>query len=87
MGTIKRFRLNSLSADELKQKEMDAIRGGYSDSDCGCGCIYQDSNGSNIYDNGNANKDYGYSSSYNSIVYTSDGWNHPETPTGTTGRF
>lgn len=36
---LKRFRLNALSAETLRQKEMNAIVGGNS---CGCGCAYED---------------------------------------------
>ncbi len=34
---IKRFKLSDLSANEIRQKEMNAIIGG---SYCGCGCQY-----------------------------------------------
>lgn len=57
---FKRFKLNALSAEGLRQKEMNAIVGG-SDS-CRCSCYYQYSGGSISSDNMNANYNYGYNS-------------------------
>lgn len=59
---IKRFKLNVLSAEKLRQKEMNAIVGGRA---CGCSCYYANSGGSSSTDNMNANYavgDYGINS-------------------------
>lgn len=56
---LKRFRLNALSAETLRQKEMNAIVGGNS---CGCGCAYEDRGGSSFANNMNANYKNGYTS-------------------------
>jgi len=55
---IKRFKLNDLSANELRQKEMNAIIGGA--NSCGCSCAYADSSGSSTSDNMQANYNFGY---------------------------
>lgn len=49
---IKRFKLNALSAEGLRQKEMDAIVGGQT---CGCSCYYANTGGSSSYCNSGAN--------------------------------
>lgn len=54
---IKRFKLNALSAEGLRQKEMNAIIGGNS---CACGCAYYGNGGSSTSDNAGANYNYGY---------------------------
>ena len=59
---IKRFKLNALSAEGLRQKEMNALVGG---NKCSCGCAYSEVGGSSTSDNMNANYGYGYQS-YNS---------------------
>jgi len=72
---IKRFKLNDLSANELRQKEMNAIIGGR--NVCGCSCAYADSGGSNTSDNLHANYNYSYVSD-NACNFTEtdgyDGW-------------
>ncbi len=50
---IKRFKLNDLSANELRQKEMNAIIGGTDKCSCGCGFYHQ--GGSSMSDNMQAN--------------------------------
>ena len=57
---IKRFKLNELSANELRKKEMNAIIGGK--RPCGCSCAYAGVGGSNTSDNMQANYNYDYSS-------------------------
>ena len=58
---IKRFKLNALSAEGLRQKEMNALLGGKA---CSCSCYYANSGGSQREDNMNANYAYGYTSVY-----------------------
>lgn len=54
---FKRFKLNALSAEQLRQKEMNAIVGGY--RACSCSCYYADKGGSSSSDNKNANYNLG----------------------------
>lgn len=49
---IKRFKLNALSAEGLRQKEMNAIVGGQT---CGCSCYYANAGGSSANCNSGAN--------------------------------
>ena len=49
---IKRFKLNALSAEGLRQKEMNSIVGGKS---CGCSCYYANTGGSSSNCNSGAN--------------------------------
>lgn len=56
---IKRFKLNALSAEGLRQKEMNAIIGGNS---CSCSCYWAGKGGSSINDNNMANHKYNYAS-------------------------
>lgn len=58
---IKRFKLNALSAESLRQKEMNAIVGGNS---CGCSCAYADRGGSSTSANRDANYAYDTTSTY-----------------------
>ena len=53
---IRRFKLNTLSAETLQMKEMNVIIGG-ADS-CGCACAYEGMGGSSFSDNTNANYKY-----------------------------
>lgn len=57
---VKRFKLNALSKESLRQKEMSAIVGGTS---CTCSCYYAESSGSPSGTNSYANYGYGYHSS------------------------
>ncbi|WP_082231322.1 TIGR04149 family rSAM-modified RiPP [Segatella buccae] len=66
---IKRFKLNALSAEGLRQKEMNAIIGGNS---CGCSCAYANSGGSSTSANMSANYGYDTSSSYGCNQVTKD---------------
>lgn len=70
---FKRFKLNALSAEGLRQKEMDAIVGG---NTCRCGCAYSENGGSPAHDNANANYGYGYQSynSCNIVVIVNGEW-------------
>lgn len=58
---IKRFKLNALSAEGLRQKEMNAIIGG---NTCGCACAYEGSGGATSSANMNANNKLNIESSY-----------------------
>ena len=57
---IKRFKLNDLSANEIRQKEMNAIIGGK--DKCSCGCGFYQQGGSSMSDNMQAN--------YNADLYS-----------------
>ena len=50
---IKRFKLNALSAEGLRQKEMNAIMGGT--RMCSCSCYWANQGGSSSDDNKSAN--------------------------------
>lgn len=63
---IKRLKLNALSAEGLRQKEMNAIIGG---DTCGCGCLFAGQpEGSSTKDNQSANFQKGYFSEYNYYI-------------------
>lgn len=53
MKELKRLKLTKLSLEDLAEKQMDALRGGYN---CGCGCHYAFDEGSSKADNYNANR-------------------------------
>ena len=76
---IKRFKLNALSAEGLRQKEMNAIIGG---DTCGCGCLFEGQpGGSATSTNKNANFQKGYFSEYNYYVCDDDGeWRFENPP-------
>lgn len=65
---IKRFKLNALSAEGLRQKEMNAIVGG---NTCGCSCAYEGQGGSSTNANMQANYGISITSTYgcNQITY------------------
>ena len=65
---IKLFKLNALSAEGLRQKEMNAIVGGNS---CGCSCAYEGQGGSSTSANMYANYDINIQSPYgcNQVTY------------------
>lgn len=66
---IKRFKLNALSKESLRQKEMSAIVGGNS---CGCSCAYANQGGSSTSSNNEANYSYDTTSSYGCNQVTKD---------------
>lgn len=66
---IKRFKLNALSAEGLRQKEMNAIVGAKS---CSCSCYWADRGGSSINDNNMANYKHGYESKHGCNQFTYD---------------
>lgn len=70
MKTLSRLKLNQLNAEELEQRQMNALRGGYR---CGCGCNYVDLQGSSINDNYNANVSHDYTQSYGGNFACGDG--------------
>lgn len=70
MKTLSRLKLNQLNAEELEQRQMNALRGGYK---CGCGCNYVGLQGSSINDNYNANVSHGYTQSYGGNFACGDG--------------
>ncbi|MBC5643432.1 TIGR04149 family rSAM-modified RiPP [Parabacteroides segnis] len=70
MKTLSRLKLNQLNAEELEQRQMNALRGGYN---CGCGCNYVGLGGSSQGDNYNANVSNGYTQSYGGNVACGNG--------------
>lgn len=69
---IKKFKLNALSSEALRQKEMDAIVGGKS---CGCSCAYENHGGSTTSANMYANYKLDIFSSYGcNQVLNEDGY-------------
>jgi len=53
MEKTKNIRLNLLSANRLRRKQLDALAGGY--AKCTCSCYYEFTGGSSTDNNGNAN--------------------------------
>lgn len=76
---IKRFKLNVLSSESLRQKEMNAIVGG---NICGCGCLYAGQpGGSTTAANKNANFSNGYFSDENYYICDDNGnWEYQNPP-------
>lgn len=70
MKLLGRLKLNQLNAEELKQRQMNALRGGYN---CGCGCNYVFEGGSSNLDNYNANVANEYSQSGGGNYMCGDG--------------
>lgn len=56
MKTLSKLKLTQINHVELREKEMNQLKGGES---CGCGCHYTSSD----FTNGNTNWNYGYSQS------------------------
>ena len=79
---IKRFKLNALSEQCLKEKEMNAILGGI--KYCTCSCFWENNTGSSSADNRNANYALGYESAQgcNQYMY-SDNCHLPYDPRAT----
>lgn len=73
---IKRLKLNALSSENMRQKEMGAIFGG--EFVCGCGCLFEGQpGGSTTAANGEANKSNHLWSDYNKYSYdTETGWEY-----------
>lgn len=71
---FKRFKLNAISAEGLKQKEMNAIVGGKT---CSCSCYWAGKGGSSIDDNNMANYGYNYESVHGCNQFTYDDDNGP----------
>lgn len=70
MKVLSRLKLTQLNAEELAQRQLNALRGGYN---CGCGCNYQDCGGSSQGENYNANVANGYTESGGGNVACGDG--------------
>lgn len=70
MKLLGRLKLNQLNAEELKQRQMNALRGGYN---CGCGCNYAAQGGSSSSENYNANVANGYTQSGGGNNFCGDG--------------
>lgn len=71
MKTLKRLNLVQLSKDELKEKEMTLLKGGYSDC-CGCGDDRSNRDA-------NSSAGYGHSSTGSAFCdawWWEDGWEH-----------
>lgn len=69
MKTLKRLNLVQLSKDELKEKEMTLLKGGYSDC-CGCG-------EKKVNRDANSSAGYGHSSTGNASCHDWN-WNGKE---------
>ena len=61
MKTLNKIKLNTLSDENLSEKQMREIKGGTSNA-CYCSCYYQGNGGSSSHDNCNANNSSGYTS-------------------------
>ncbi|RHJ74932.1 TIGR04149 family rSAM-modified RiPP [Parabacteroides sp. AM08-6] len=75
MKLLKDLKINQLVVEELEQKQMSALRGGYK---CGCGCYFVDQApyyGSSIQDNYNANVLGGHPQSYGGNQACGDTYN------------
>lgn len=68
---IKRFKLNALCSEGLRQKEMNAIVGG-EDKSCTCSCYWYGRGGSSSGTNMNANHEFGGYSSQGCNQYSYD---------------
>jgi natural product precursor len=60
MKKLSKLKLNVLSDINMRNREMNLVRGGNASDCCGCGC----NGSSSTYQNGNANSSYGYGQSY-----------------------
>lgn len=65
MKKLERLKLNQLSREELKKRELNQLKGGT--GEC-CGCYYQFENGAGTAENYSANIAQGYSKSYGGNV-------------------
>lgn len=71
MKTLKKIKLNGLNDAELRDREMNALNGGF-ERVCGCGCHYAGSGGSSIGDNADANYGIGPSGGHSPGACISD---------------
>jgi len=60
MKKIGKLKLNQLSEANLRDREMNGLRGGTDVRWCGCSCLYTDKGGASSTDNSNANYKIGY---------------------------
>jgi natural product precursor len=79
MKKLEKLRLNVLNEQDLKEKQMNSLRGG---TVCFCSCYYANYGGSSSEDNRNANHNIGGDMAYsvngcNQYVYN-DGLGYPE---------
>ena len=75
MKLLKDLKINQLVVEELEQKQMSALRGGYK---CGCGCYWgsvDPYHGASLTNNYNANLSYGYTQSFGGNVVCGDTYN------------
>lgn len=56
---MKSLKVNRIEKNTLSKKEMLSLTGGQQPGMCGCGCEYENNNGSSTQDNGLANADLG----------------------------
>lgn len=61
MKTLSRLKLNQLNAEELEQRQMNALRGGYN---CACGCNSYDLIESSVSHSYQVNMSNAYSNPY-----------------------
>lgn len=57
MKTLKKLKLSQLSDTEMKEREMNMLKGGnwFTGYDCSCGCLYENSGGATESKNEDAN--------------------------------
>ena len=66
MKKIEKLKLNKLSGNELKKRELSQIKGG---THCKCCCGYVAENGIGTMENFSANQSQGYTTSINSFAH------------------
>lgn len=71
---LRKIKLSDLSDAGLKDKELNALRGGVSGEYCGCSCYWADKGGSSIADNSDANWDQGSISMQGCSQYATAGF-------------
>jgi len=67
MKQIERLKLNQLSKDELKKRELNYLKGGNACCECCCGYVAE--NGISTAENGATNLNAGYTQSYGDVCY------------------
>lgn len=71
---LKRLNLSDLSDKSLKDKEMNALKGG---NCCNCSCYWEDKGGSSVEDNTSANYSFNGTSEHGCNEYTEcDGYDN-----------
>lgn len=71
---LRKIKLSDLSDAGLKDKELNALRGGVDGAFCGCSCYWADKGGSSSADNSDANWDQGSISKQGCSQYVTEGF-------------